>query len=675
MEQTNRTILFERLNARKESLISLIEMQENRESLSDLEMKNIRDRLEVGSYEEMVEKFQPEIYMRMDTDQKTVEFFRTYEFAKGESITEIPLCAKEAFVTKVIELMKNKKQQNYVLSSFQEYCENMLPSREAEPFYELRKELFSCIQKRQTAAAKKRFAQLVAEYDEGIFLLKTFLKEMERLVLSGGETSGGRKYIMDAADGEVTAVAATDSFKRTSCATEKQRQKYNAFLEENLKNCTLENNNLFLLLLKLECGFSEQETEICLREYNAYLTFYRQMLQKLWWTAKPMYENLLGIYSFFEQYDHTNGSMPPRLVIVNETLQCVQNGKNKELLSLYLETANEKNAAQDVIWYAIIPGVPFLDAKKKEIRQRFLASANKFEYQSNEENDILRAVQLLADYRVHCFVSASAVAQSTFLEFAQTGYEQWEKIFDFLNALEKKDYVSPCFPNFTLIPKAFTRTKIGREIAYDTIYGKIEIGQKVKLWFDDMNIEAAYVAAGLFAAAQCPDYLKKFFPKNTTAGMPGVAYRICSEGHQFVTTTQMFHEVVSYSKELTAQIERRSTGVVFAPCKGKVCVLTDRVFSYSQIKPDTISVMQTATYMERTIRRGSQDFKEHLIREFFQERPGSLISQWKKNGYNVNSLIKEGESIRYTIDAQSGVCRFEIQFLDERKDHTVVMNK
>ena len=203
----------------------------------------------------------------------------------------------------------------------------------------------------------------------------------------------------------------------------------------------------------------------------------------------------------------------------------------------------------------------------------------------------------------------------------------------------------------------------------------IELGEEKKMWLDEVIIEAAYVAAGLQAACQCPQYLAKFYPRNVRPDISGVAYRLCEDEHNLITTPQMFPEVMGYSEELHMQINRYSKGVVFAPYEGKVIVLTDRVYSYKQDRPDNIANIQTLTYMERIIRYESQDYKEHLIKEFFQSRPGSIISRWKDNSGCVNGLLKKDEQIEYSINEKDNSCTFKVRFRERNMEDVVRISR
>lgn len=137
----------------------------------------------------------------------------------------------------------------------------------------------------------------------------------------------------------------------------------------------------------------------------------------------------------------------------------------------------------------------------------------------------------------------------------------------------------------------------------------------------------------------------------------------------------MFPEVMGYSEELYSKIKKHSKGIVFAPYKGKVIVATDRVYSYKQDRPDYIANIQTLVYMERIIRYESQDYKEHLIKEFFQSRPGSIISRWKDNSECVNAILKKEEQIEYNINEKDNCCTFKVHFREQNMEDVVKISR
>ena len=74
--QTNRTILFEKVNEEKDTILSLIHMQNAKESLSDEEVQAIHRALEVSGFADFVEKFSPAVYMFLDPEKGIVRFTR-----------------------------------------------------------------------------------------------------------------------------------------------------------------------------------------------------------------------------------------------------------------------------------------------------------------------------------------------------------------------------------------------------------------------------------------------------------------------------------------------------------------------------------------------------------------------------------------------------------------------
>ena len=74
--QTNRTILFEKVNKEKDTILSLIHMQNAKESLSDEEVQAIHRALEVSGFADFVEKFSPAVYMFLDPEKGIVRFTR-----------------------------------------------------------------------------------------------------------------------------------------------------------------------------------------------------------------------------------------------------------------------------------------------------------------------------------------------------------------------------------------------------------------------------------------------------------------------------------------------------------------------------------------------------------------------------------------------------------------------
>lgn len=675
MQQTNRTILFEELNGGRENIISMIHQSGQQESLTDDEILAIHEKLLVKSFQEAVAKFEPQIFIRLDTDTQSVGYTRSIT-ARDEGYQAIPLCREDGFFEALSEMMENKRRHRFVITSFQSFSSRILPSAPPEPFLAKRREMLAAVCRNQLKKAERLRRELVRDYDDGIFLVKTFLDQIYTY-MTEQEAHGTKHCFVVGTDGngQVHPAEISEHFKQQSSCTREEEQRYFQFLQEHMDEDSLKNRNLMVLLLNLACPPQKENVGILKDYYNSYLDFYRVMLERFWWEAKPVLCALLGIKNFFEQYPVAESGMRPALLIANTGPEFIKQQTQKEAFRLYLESVNEKNDYKDTIWYAVLPGAPFEGEKKKLVRERFQSSSEDHTYAANDSNDLSLLLELLSRYRVQCFVSAQPVAESTFHPFVEAGMDQWQETFGFLKNVEQAEFLIPCYPNFTVVPKAYSMLILGYETEYDPVAGKIRIGKAKKFWFDDLNVEASYIAAGLTAACQCPEYLKQYHKKYVRAGVPGVAYRLCEGEHNRLTVTQMFKEVVSYPAALLSEIEKYSHGMVFAPWNGKVAAVTDRVFSYRPGSKDLISTQQTMTYVERTIRHATQDFKEHLIREFFQERPGSVIAGWKEEPDCVNAVIKSGEDLKYRITEENHTCRFEISFREVKKADVVATNQ
>lgn len=675
MIQTNRTLLIEEIAPNKENLISLIQYVEQRESLSDEEIKEIHQKLEVTSFEEVLEKFNPCIYMTLDTDQLQASFFRSVAPEMKKEMQTISVAKQMFFFDELVKLMENKRKHKYVLTSFQDFGASLIETPALSEFVDLRESIINEVAIGHRVKAEKILDELIEKYDTGIFLIKTFLEEastyFKQYVIADEQLCF---VIPETVEMQVSTIKVSEHFENNRYHTKEQEENYLEFLSEVLTQKRISNRKLMVLVLELCCKTREVDLGLLARYYEEYQEYYERILQNFWWEAKPLLEILLGIKSFFDSYSNV-GNMPPSLVITNCTPEMLANNKHKNVFRIYLETMNEKNYHDKTIWYAIVPRIPFRTNSKTLVRERFASKGLRHTYQANDLEYVQVVLELLEKYHIQTFLSIIPDKDTIFHALVQKGLEEFEDSFKFLEKEDGKEFLIPCYPNFVIMPQEYTLISIGEKIKYDELDEKIELEEEKKLWLDEVIVEAAYVAAGLQAACQCPQYLAKFYPRNVRQDVTGVAYHLCEDNHNLFTTPQMFPEVMGYSEELHMKIKRYSKGIVFAPYKGKVIALTDRVYSYKQDKPDNIANIQTLTYMERIIRYESQDYKEHLIKEFFQSRPGSIISRWKDNSGCINGILKKEEQIEYSINEKDNSCTFKVRFRERNMEDVVKISR
>ena len=678
MIQTNRTLLVEEIEPNRDNIVSIVRYIENRESFSDEEIAEIHSRLEVSSFEEVIEKFSPQIYLSLDTDSMQASFHRRLPQELQASCQAIPVCENMAFFDELISLMENKRKRKYVLTAFQNFGDRLLPTKDPKAFWQLREKVLRTVCCEGGHAATKLMDHLMSEYDDGIFLLKTFLRETDRYIQEAVTGNDDLCFVIeDSEDVQVHAMSVSEHFEHNYCHSKQEEETYFSFLNQYFEQHEPKNRNLMVLCMELFCKPKRRDLELLEKYYREYLDFYVRLLRGFWWEAKPLIETLLGIRNFFANYTSANGQMPPKMVITNCTPQQLVDNRYKETFRLYIETVNEKNYRDYSIWYAIIPRLPYVGGTKQNIRERFLSTGSgEHVYPPNSTEGVQVVLDILGKYQVQTFLSIIAGNDTVFHSMRKKGIDSFEESFRFLNSSENREYIIPCYPNFTIIPQEYMLMIPGIRTRYDQFENKIHLGKEIRLWMDEVIVEAAYVAAGLVASYQCPTYLSQYYHDRVIQkDMPGVAYRLCDGDHNTRTKTNMYGEVISYSEEIHNQIERYGKGMIFAPYKGQVIALTDRAHSYQSSTPDNIAIIQTLTYLERVIRYETQDYKEHLIRDFFQERPGSIIVGWKQAADCVNGLLKKEESIEYHIDSEGSTCRFELKFTERRMDDTVRMIK
>lgn len=179
MIQTNRTLLIEEIAPSKDNIISIIQDAEKKESLSDEEINDVHRKLEVSSFEEVIEKFNPEIYMFIDTDLMQVEFYRTIPEEMKGMLQRISLAEKVGFFDELVKLIENKKNHKFVLTTFQDFGSFIFKTPSEEKFKELRERLICELARGNNGKAKTILEDIITEFDEGIFLVKLFLKEAQ----------------------------------------------------------------------------------------------------------------------------------------------------------------------------------------------------------------------------------------------------------------------------------------------------------------------------------------------------------------------------------------------------------------------------------------------------------------------------------------------------------------
>lgn len=682
MDQTNRTILFEVINPEKQDLLTYLSDVNNRESLSDEKLSVIHRDLTVSSFEEFIRKFSPTVKMLLNTKQKTVVFSQE---SLGEGEERIELNHSDSLFHVLMHLIEAKKQKKYLLTGFEDMLENMIPRKSSSPFFEERNRLILEItndgeSSRQTQF--KKMLKLIRAYDDGLYLLKALLKNISEILPQiSGETSVNRGVLDDNGRLQIKVLKRAEMYSRGYILDDNfDDVSYEEIVIECLEreHGTIRNDELLRDCLLLPVYIKQRRIVLLRRKYQEYSEFYVTLLKRFWITAKPLLETMLGVWNFFAPYEGCEG-MKPVLVVGNFSLQELLEEKNRERIDIYFNSVNAKTFRENTIWYAIVPNlVTHSELQSKNIRERFKSQREQYQFHRNETEEIILLLEILSRYKVQTFMSLALTKENTFSAIAQNGLERINEDFSGFEKIDGKDYLIPCFPNFVVVSEEEACVNMGKNIVIDEVKESVWIEGNRMLWLDGIGVEACYVAAGLFAACQCPVYLQSKYRKGVLEDTPGVAYRFSEAGHNQKTTTAMLSETIEYSEELVEEIVRHSRGVMFGQKNGKMFVMTDRVYSYNSGNGLLVSMVQTLSYIERVIQFESQDYKKKLINQFFQRRPGSMISGWYSADHSaVNAIIKEDERIEYKIEENDENCTFSMYFKNNEvvRQETVAMFK
>lgn len=681
MEQTNRTILFEQINPMKADLITLIGESDKKESLTDEKIATIHKNLAVSSFQEFLDKFTPGVNMLLDTDRKNVVFALEQ---LGSDQKTIEINQPDSLFQMMMYLIRSKHQKKYVLTGFEDMFSNIIPCGDFSVLCKERNAYImnlSDINGENRSYYKRKLKEILQKHDDGIYLLNTFIKNINNIIPDlSMDKLVNRGVIHDGGDLQIQVIHKASKYSNgfwleEGYDSEIYREIFNECMDEM---DMIHNRELLRDCFLLPVYVKEKNLKLLQQKYTEYTDFYMTIIRKYWNVAKPLMETMLGVWNFFLPYEGFEG-MRPTLIVANFAVSDILDGRNREKLDIYLNSVNSKTYLDNTIWYAIAPNlITRTEVQSRNVRERFKSQKEQFRYHRNEVEEMLPLFELMGKYRIQTFMSYSLTEENTFTYIAKNGIDEINDNLERFDKMENKDYLIPCFPNFTVVSAREACLNVGIKISFHSETGSVQVDEKKFMWLDEIGVEASYVAAGMVAACQCPEYLKKHYRRGVAENLPGVAYRFSEKGHNLQTVTMMLSETTEYSEEFVEEAVQRSRGVLFGQKDGRMILLTDRAFSYSRTNNLLIAMVQTATYMERIIQYESQDFKKNLINQFFQKRPGSLISKWyTADTASVNGILKEDEHIEYKISDDEERCTFSVHFKDNSHviHNTVAMFK
>ncbi len=715
IKQTNRTMLMEEINPEKMDFLTLVGDVRGMESLSDDRIKEIHSHLLVRSFDEMLEKFTPVVYSYFDVNSQKV----AYTLKKPENVpegmlTEIPLNRKNDFMGMLMSMIDTKRSEGMINSDFkfEKLTDMISPRKVMEEIRQNRRELqytYSQYDKLEDGSPQKldladklnfMFEEASANYNNVMAMLPLAIEDIKTRLLLGdnGEKKDntplalgvlsmgeeGELRILEAPKTEEAALTVVDDNANTGLI-EALKNDYETLNEENNEYVEALVARTFCPLASTMESQIDREREVA--NYNSYLEFYKDSKDAFIKTVRPLIEKLLGIWCYFEQYPKKIKGMCPSLLITNISNEMMAKTSNISRLITYLNTVNAKNEFSNTVWYAIVPSVS-LDqySKMKLTRERFQGNRVTKKTDVNSVESLARLLDVWKDYGVQCFFSYETGDSTTFNTLATEGIEKYEERCAPLMGKAYSEYAIPCLPNFTVIPKEKSGVILDSRMLLNE-QGDVELSKEkediMKIWIEGIYVGAAYVAAGIVSAYQCPEYLNSCFKKNVDMELPGVRFDIEAEEHSLAVCTAMSKEITGFTNSIKTDINRKNFGFVFssenAVYKGNditnIMVYKSRNLLSDGYTFEPIYKTQVTTYVERILRHATGDFKEDAIVQFFSNNPRSQKSKWLSKREAINAILGKGDDIEYEIDEAAGFCILNITFNGNVKNLEVEINR
>ncbi|MCI8531057.1 MAG: transcriptional regulator [Lachnospiraceae bacterium] len=712
--QTNRTMLFAEVNPERLNLLTLIGDVRGRTSLDDDKMKEINEVLAVRSFEEFLEKFAPTVYSWCDASSGSIQ----YSLVKPENIpqsciTEIPINEENDLLNMLITLLDAKGAQGLMNVEFKfgQILDMISPKKIMEDIRQVRREIqytYGKYVELEEEDPKRldigdqlnyQFEKASQNYNNVLAMLPLAIEDIKTRLLLGESTNGksgqdfkagllrmgedGELKILEMKQEESTQLAVVDDQVNTSLM-ETFREDYDALNEDP-------SDYVRDLVVRTFCPLSSTmestvDREVEVKNYNHYLEFYKKSKDDFVKAVKPLIEKILGVKTFFDQYQVKEKGMQPQLLITNTPLDLMVKSSNLPRLLTYLNTSNDKNEFDHTVWFGIVPDVELNQTGGGKLKRMRFAGNQKVERAGiNSMESLAILMNAVCPYRVTTFFSFAGGEETSFSSIATGGVELFKERCAPLMKKEYSEFVVPCIPNATIIPKDKSGLILDKKMVIDT-EGKVSLSDEkedlMKMWIEGVYVGAAYEAAGIVAAWQCPEYLKQRF-HNTSMEYPGVRFDVEADDNSLLAATSMTKEISGFTNAIKNSINHTGFGFVFtsdnAQYKGReiknirVYKARNLLSSGSEFEP--IYKTLVLTYIERMLRFYSGDFKQDKILQFFSNNPNSQKSRWDTSRQYVNSILQDGDELDFAIDEKNGLCNVLVTFSNTTRNLKVELTR
>lgn len=707
--QTNRTMLVGKLTDEAKDLAVLVGDVSDVEALTDFQLQEVHDELLVYSYDELEKRFPVYVYGFMDANEGKFVFTTEKPEHIPEDLLTVYTISRNSPITAPLFNMLDRKSafgQKNVEVDFQSMTSQLSPQKQRSQIKAVRKELLHTFekyndlldddpQKDELANELNHQMSYVREqFSTPLTMLALAAEDSHQRLFLGEAGTNGEKtskvvagLLNFAEDGQLQVLAAPTKADETKALADGGTSEALALvLQEDYQETTGEYANEYIQDLVVRT-FSplatidedinvEQEAE----KYNSYIDLYATAQSAFMEVAKPIIEQLLGAYLFFQQYNDTvsgRNGMRPALLVTNNDPELLSMSRYLPRLQTYLASVNNTNDFDNVIWNAIVNGVSMNPADdEKKVKEVF-----KTKKETRRRKDVcsIDTLALLADtfatYNTRLFFSFSTGEETGFEHVAKYGIQPFvDRVTPLMNK-EYSSYLVPCLPNPCLIPRNQSAVNIAPRLIADgdDVQESAAREDMVRFFLNGIWIPAAFIATGIVGAYQAPEYQRERFAgtrAKINSMLPGVRFDIEAGDNAKHVTTTLNRETHGFVKSVKDEINRNSFGFILSSEKlilkgrpiDKLTVMKARSLGFDGKQYEPVYQTLVANYFERVFRQQTSDQKEDSINFFISANPQSQMSKWKAESDKLNAIIQPHDQIDFVINQDSDEIILDFKF-------------
>lgn len=733
--QTHRTILFEEFtHAASTEAVNLYDILNSFDDPEDEELyKEIKQRLEVRSFAEFLEKFQPRVYEyamgSVEDPLPRIYYTINPMEAKQHNAREIEL-TKHTYYEMLVNMYQQKADSGVADIEFNdaEIRKILTPQREMEKLYDTRRQIPLLMERYDAKVAKNENATKIAKQliavrkdavsqisqptalmaiglDDANRQLEAIDKKLLPAATSSAEDGKSVKLISGRGgfdeEGRWILIpaktSASDSGENTDSPSDPRGDNQKKFalivqkdLNERASSSSTFTKNLIVSAytgMELDDPLKDMDS-VQLAEYRGRLVERKKSMETVFTQAKESFiqalsENvrkLLSVKIFFDHATIKGGDeakLPKDvgLIVANCTANKLLNLKDKFAIAMK-HLSNPKN--KDRLWFAILPHV--IDEDFTDSVDEVVDYSGNWDTEDLEDDNAARengtdfnAAKALLKIMENCKVM-------TVFNFAPTANTTFSGIkADVIEKIQSKlepvsyEHAIYALPNFTIMRSG--SVPLSKEPNAPTIS------------VPAMYIDASYVAAGLLVVSQQPEFwIKCGFKDGETFTRKNACVRIDFESDEITSAllTKFNRErSIAWSEEITNAFTKSRFGFVFDGDR-RYDSRNGKFINNTYVLNARTLRMRDSKY-QQIFRTLTKDFIETYLSPYqitpTEITPAALKSflkdvvsgEWKRESgrtpNSINLLLRGGEDI-----SQEG-SDLKVKFLDGEDTITITVTE